>query len=533
MLQTHPDRKRLEQYIHYQTMIVRPGWAWMLTIGQALAVCATLFLVLRGEAALRPENLGKSLLFAVILTALTFAITAFLKFLILQLHKTLARRKRRSDLDSLEADVRTILKHDYQRALRQMVKRAGIKPAHLREIGAAYHDPLEKHLFDEAELRSFLGLMADQTLRMTTPYGPEPAFSAIAADRLHGQGLFRAYFFPVRLICLFFTSTEILLGDCVFDSRTGDMVTRVKRLPESSFAGLKIISKDTRQSVNCEQLRDWLCEHQFTPKEERAIALELQRYEKLVSKHRSKKRGLPDSPYMLHRTAKYLLLRTDNDKPMALPMQFSYSLQRGRIKKPALPQNTPFPLVAKDKQARNQLPENLSAGKRQTARRVSYMEYRTRWTFLTEVWAACVAGGLCSLILMGTSQQPSRQLTSTDVKDVDVERSGVIGPRILSWQRLSDELKAEIEADKGNSFACVISRSTLKSEPKWRSRTLAQLRPREAVLIVGVPDVNDSEIPEGWTAIRLTGKDEILSGFVASDVLKEQPAAGPLYCPLD
>lgn len=426
-----PDRTSLEQYFRYQTMIDRPVWGWILPIAQTVVLILALWQFLRTKLPVSPDNLLTVILNGLLIACAVMAASAILKFVGLQLHKRLARRHRRAKLSRLEAASKEVLKHDYQRAMKQMVRQAGLKPAHLREIGSVWHDKLEQQLFSEEDLRRFLGRMANQSLRMATPYGTEPAFAATASDRLKGQGPFSAYFSPVRLICLFFTNTEIVLGDSIFDSRTGEMVTRVRRLADTSFRELQTIRKTTRHSISSQQLRAWLSEHPFTPQEEKAIALVLERYERNSQRKDRKHQGKAESPYVLSRLARYLVLDRETDTPLILPMSYQYALVRGKGLKFRLPANTPFPLAAEARARRETPPERLTGSAGKPGKGGHFLEYRTRWTLLAELVGTGLAAAIAYAGLMAIAVQAEQQKSSTEIIDIDVERNGLDGPRRL------------------------------------------------------------------------------------------------------
>ncbi len=525
MIQPHPDRQRLERYFRYPTMIVRPGWAWILSILQAGAVFATLFVKLRENLPLTPENVGETLLEAVIFSACVFALGSVFKFLILQLHKTISRQRRKTALASLEHDVLAILKYDYERAMKQMVRKAGIRNASLREIGTPHHDPLESQLFSPAELRKFMGLLTDQSIRMLTPYGPEPDFSGSAADRLLGRGLFKAYYQPVRFICLFFTNSEIIVADSVFDSRTGDLSTQIKRLPEASISSLQTTSSETRHSIPPDRLRDWLDQHQFTPDEEKSIAVALERHEKALKSARGRHKQKPDSPYVLLRTAKYLLLNRTKGKALTLPMSFSFELVRGKGMKLRPPENTPFPLAAHAQAERSTPPETLSQPLRE---RVSYLEYRTRWTLIADLVTALLAAGICMAVLSVVTEAPVRTFVSGDFNDVQVERNGIPGPRTPKKQTPAPQSTHTDLPPEDAKLVCLKLATTLKEDPSWKGRSLTTLRPGQSAYLVDV--FGGPQLPDGWSKIEIRSEANPQTGYVTTSVLQDPIAIGSLTC---
>ncbi len=530
------DRQCLERYFHHKTMIDRPWWGWMLSLLQAAAVLAVLGLFLLDGPLPGPETLGRRVLEALLAASLVFALTGLVKYLILHLHKLAARAGRHQSLATLETQVREVVRHDYKRALKAIVKQSGLKPGDLKAIGSSYRDPLEHRLFSDTEIRNYLGLMTDQTMRMTTPYGPEPDFAATTDNRLLGRGFFLGYFMPVRLICLFFTDTELVIGTCVFDSHSGDLQTKIQRLPGDSFKGLTTKTEETRHAIDKDRMLNWLAEHQFTAEEEKAIAMAFRAYD------RDQTQSIPSgslrngAPYVLHRQTKYLMIERQGGSPLRLPMQMKHMLRRDL---PGDSRGRPkvlFPLAAEARAARRAAPATVRDTEGKHGRRGSapHLEYKAGWSLVSDLAAAIVVFFGCLAVLHVISDRHTIHLATSTAEDILVERGGADRPRIEPWQNLPDTLRARVRDDDAWTFGCSNTSTVLKNAASWRAANVLTIPDGYPVAIqIENEAENGAELPEGWRLIELAMDGEVRSGFAAGDYFDEKSTAGPLVCVSD
>lgn len=533
MSSPRPSRASINEYFHYQTMIDRPWWGWILSVLQAILVFGTvpLWVFLRpGEP---PEEMSLRVLEAIAVGGIVFGLTSIVKFTLFQFHKTLARTARKARLTALEADVRDIVRADYKRALRQLVQKAGIQPNDLRAIGSAHHDCLEDRLFDSRELRRFLGLMKDQTIRMATPYGPEPDFAAITDKRLTGTGLFSGYFMPVRLVCLFFTRDELILGDSIFDSRTGDLQCRITKLPSSAFTGMKTETQTTRQSLNRNRLICWLSNHQFPPSVERAITRTIRQFDQQTA---TPKPGVKvQSPWMLARRVQTMSLNTGTSQTLTLPMRMDHALVRSDQAQDSDFRNMPFPLAAQDKAARESAPHMIGGRTESPVKGNKYLEYRTRFTLITELIVACVIVAGCLALFNSLNKAggggESRFTASAQHGEAMVMRNGTVVPKTEDWRRLPATLASRVRADESWAFACTKTAISLYASPRRDSRTLARMEAFYPVAVLRPQAGSESEkLPPGWVEAEIVMNDTFARGYMTDSSLADRSASGPLIC---
>lgn len=419
--------------------------------------------------------------------------------------------------------MRAVMRKDYKRALKSIVRKSGLRPSDLQAIGTAYHDDLENRLFEDDELRRFLGLMMDQSIRMTTPYGPEPDFASKAKDRLKGKGLFEGYFLPVRLTCLFFTKDDIIIGDAVFDSRSGDFQSRITRTPRKGLKGLSTHIANTSEAVPTQRLLNWLSEHRFTAREEKKIGEVLQKYDRKFRLAQKRGRTLPEPPYRLQRETRYLKLERRDAKPLYLPMSMRHHLARTSKAKSG-PARDLTPIHAGDAiihRPVTQKPVSASA---------SHLEYRTGWSLMADLTIAAL---LCtaSVLLTGLiSVDHSKAITSTQMNGVMIERNGRDAPLLADHQTLPADLKEKAWHNENWGFSCARVLTVMKETPNWRSETLASVKKGHAVILRKGQRESGAPLPPGWVEIQMMENGQIISGFGAGEYFETQNAAGPMVC---
>ena len=520
-----PARIRLAQYFSFDTMIKRPVWAWTLTLLQAAAVFWTFLWVMKNHASGRPDITGYLAIEALFASIIVYTSSSLLKFSVLQLHKLVARTLRGHRLKSLERDVKQLLQTDYKRAIRTMVKQSGLKPADLRGIGSTYHDPLESRLFDDTELRSFLGLMADQSIRMSTPYGPSPDFAAQANDRLNGQGMFEGYFLPVRLICLFFTESRVVVGSSIFDSRSGDHQTQVYGVPLTYFRGLNTQTRTTKEAVDTKRLLAWLAEHRFTPQQEKKIGELIETYLMEQERRAHRDQSPLASPYLLQRQSKQLILGKDESTRKALPMRMDYQLIPGSLK------TYKSGFMGLGDNYREVLLKVPPLPSKREGPSTGLLEYRTGNSLVSELITACFLTSICFSLMHIMTTDSTKRFTSTSMSDVFEERSGEVTPRLQEWQHLSADLKQKVRSDPQGRFACTNQWTDVRARPDYASSKLARMAPGYPVIVSGEPDSTMPSSPSGWQHVELDFEAKRVVGFVAGTSLAYKPVNSPLDCP--
>ena len=505
-----PDRKCLTQYRATSIVIKRPWWEWVLTLAQAGMVLFAAYLPISLRGWPTPDLLGRYLLEAALAAGIALAVTSLLRYLILQAHKLMTRAARRRRLKRLDAKIRALVAHDYKRAIKAILGKSGLAIKDLKPIGTEYTNQLEGDLLKDTNWRKFLGPLAETSLRLVTPSGPAPEFMASPDARMKGLGPFEGYTFPTRLICLFFTHSDIVVGESVFDSRTGDLKTRVSRVEGGSLGMLKPRTDISLRTVPQEQLRHWLSELDLTNSEETVINRALLNFDKSLKRTRKNSLVAPDPPVLLSVKTKHLVLDRYEKSSLQIPMHVTPSLVRRSTA------GTVRPLMARN------APSDRS--------RLQRLEYRSGLSLMVQLIAAVFLCSSAWALQSVLSPEKVRLALSSETHDIGIEKGGRDIPRLGGERFLSAPLSEKVRENKDWAFGCATVTTVMKATPNWRSETLSQISIHRALILQTNENPGGKALPPGWVRIQISDKGTVLTGYAAREYLEIRPDNGPHIC---
>ena len=544
------ERSRLKTFFQFDDIIDRPFWVLPLGLLQVAIVVGGGYHVAREQRDGRPDILGYNILEGVLAGAALLIATALIVYAIQVLYKLFARMARNARLRKLERHATEILKSDYKRALKAILRASELQPEDLRPVDRSQISRFESQLFVKGELETFLGPLRNQTLRAVTPHGPNASFAPEGENRLTGENYCNGYFMPFRVSCVFFTKDALVIGEAICEPATGELQKRVRKVPRASIRSSKFNSSVREIPISKSFLENWFENRRLDREERKRIRKILDTHDRIRLKSQRYGQTLPDLPFQFRQYLSYLDIELTSGQSINLPMRHDQVIIRTRTQHhPEFDSGTGFSSERLDEfddlpiwgsrgfgdegdqwwgndrpgYVSNELKALWSSGRQATHR-----EFSAFWPFVRSVVFGLLVGVGAVTLMNAVTVDWTEQFGSSEEFGVTVETPQGEEPLIPEDSRLADPLKEMLAENENLRFACTrVGRVTVNAEPAVRSGRIAMLDDKRPLL------ADQSEAtppPSGWQRVLVMGEDEVLSGFVRSSEVTIFPPRSRTVC---
>ena len=319
-------REELHAFFQFDDIIERPGFAVLLFLLQLAAMGYGFAWALEWDRPGREALFGLVYMDAALVALAIMAASACTIFLLLSLFKILARIRRNQNRQALAAKSRGILREDYKRALRAILKASGLRPSDMLPVKTAGAPHLERLLFNEDELDTFLGSVGHKSFRAVTPYGRDVAYGPPpnhkGADHTYFEGLYT----PFYLVCLFITDTHYVVGEAMCNSLAGTLQSRVKRIPKQEIASSDFRTAHRTLPLPDRILDDWLVNRRFDTAESRRVTTRLHKQEHANRKSGHYRYAKSAPAYGISQKIRFLEISLNDGRTLQLPTQIDQAI---------------------------------------------------------------------------------------------------------------------------------------------------------------------------------------------------------------
>ncbi len=319
-------REELHAFFQFDDIIERPGFAVLLFLLQLAVMGYGFAWALEWERPGREAIFGLVYMDAALVTLAVMAASACVIFLLLSLFKILARIRRDRNRKALGLKARSILQEDYKRALRAILKASGLRPSDMLPVRTAGASQLERLLFDEDDLDTFLGPVRHQSFRAVTPYGRDVAYGPSPDHKLADNAYFEGLYTPFYLVCLFITDTHYVVGEAVCNSLAGTLQSRVKRIPKQEIASSDFRSTHRTLPLPGRILDDWLVNRRLDTAESRRVTTRLQKQEQANRKSGHYRYVQAAPAYAISQNIRFLEISLNDGRTLQLPTQINQAI---------------------------------------------------------------------------------------------------------------------------------------------------------------------------------------------------------------
>ena len=319
-------REELHAFFQFDDIIERPGFAVLLFLLQLAAMGYGFAWALEWDRPGREAIFGLVYMDAALVALAIMAASACVIFLLLSLFKILARIRRDQSRHARAAKAREILRQDYKRALRAILKASGLRPSDMLPVKTAGAPHLERLLFDEDDLETFLGPVRHQSFRAVTPYGRDIAYGPAPNQKLADHAYFEGLCTPFYLVCLFITETHYVVGEAVCNSLAGTLQSRVKRIPKQDIASSDFRTAYRTLPLPDRILDDWLVNRRFDTAESRRVTTRLQKQEHANRKSGHYRYATAAPAYGISQKIRFLEISLNDGRTLQLPTQIDQAI---------------------------------------------------------------------------------------------------------------------------------------------------------------------------------------------------------------
>lgn len=544
------ERSRIRTFFEFDDVIDRPLWVLPLELLQAGVVVYGGWYVASHDRDGRPDVLGYNYLEGVLAGAVLLVLTGLIVYGIQILYGMAARLVRDFRLKRLEAHARTILKSDYKRALKAILKATDFQSEELKPLDQERPCRFETLLFERNELENFLGALADHSLRAVVPKGRSSSFAPAGTARWSGDAFFSGYVMPFRVSCVFFTEAMIVVGEAICDPVTGEMQKRVRQIPRETIRSTRYNTTVRDEPVTKAYLERWFENRRHDREERSRIRKVLEQHDKIRMNAQRYGNAIPNLPYLFRQSQTQLDIQTTAGQTISIPVRHEQAIVRARMSDTMglesasgfsnellddfddLPLDSLSPLDTDESRWWGStdgltVPVHLRA-LWSTGRQKLYRSYSAFWPFArSTIFGVFVA--LCSIAVMNAvTQDWTRQYGSTEEDGLRIETPNGEKPLIPDEARLSSDLRNSLSETDSLQFACTLTDVGILAMPAARSGRLASL-PGNRPLVVDSSTENAP--PESWQRVLFSWNGEILTGYVRSRDLEIYQRGSRTVCP--
>ena len=539
-------RAQLHAFFQFDEIIERPGFAVLLFFIQIGLMVFAFGWALEWTREGRADIFGMEYMDAALMTLGVMIACSFVIFILLSLYKVLTRLRRSQRRKALEAQARDILRKDYKRALRAILKASGLRPSELRPVRTASTPMLEDLLFDNGELESFLGPIKNQTYRAVSSYGLDVAYEATGKDRLEGWNHFEGYFTPFYVVCLFLTETHYVVGEAVCNSMTGQLQRRVRRIPKSQIAAAEFRSNTRTLPLPDRMMDEWLENRRLDSQEVQRINALLKKHEQSTKYARRYGQALPALPFDIVQNIKFLEITLRNGSSLQLTTEMDQTIIRadraGRHRgfdifeqddvttgwnditfrtRSFNPYTRGYLDEAPSTENVSQLRSLWSSGRQATNR--AFLAFPNFFlTLLTGLILAVAVLWLMNSLTTDTSERHS----SSEESGYRMDTPEGIMPIAPASITLSTALATRIETDPNLGFACTNGPARLRETASSASEEIALLD--ESTPLMVFPQTQAT--PAGWSSVSIMENGIEVRGYLPDILLDPQPRSARAIC---
>ncbi len=312
-------REELHAFFQFDDIIERPRFAVLLFLLQLAAMGYGFAWALRWERPDREAIFGLVYMDAALIALVIMAFSACLIFFLLSVYKSITRLQKTHRRLALETNARALLRQDYKRAMRAILKASGLRPDDMLPVKTVSSSGLEQLLFSETELSDFLGEVRHQSFRAITPYGRNVAYAPVGRHHQRPDAYLNGLYTPFYLFCLFITETHYVIGEAVCNSLTGTLQQRVRRIRKDTIASSEFgVSKRTF-ALPDRILDAWLENRRLDEKEIRSVSANLKKQEHANRKHGLYRYVKPASPFVQTQLVRFLEITLNDGRSVQLP----------------------------------------------------------------------------------------------------------------------------------------------------------------------------------------------------------------------
>ncbi|MAK61279.1 MAG: hypothetical protein CMK09_09900 [Ponticaulis sp.] len=438
MSDSSTERARIRTLLEYDDIIGRPFWFLPMGLLQfAIVIGGGIWFALYDRPG-RPDVMGYNILEGILAGTFLLILTGSLVYLIQLLYKAIRRMAKKAELSRLEANARKILKNDYKRALKAILRASQLKPSQLTPVSRTVPVRFEQLLFSDEELSDFLGPLETQSIRSAVPQGVNPGFLPIGRSRYSGDEHFNALFVPFRVTCIIFSTDSIILGEAVCDPSTGKIQRRVRTLARESIQSADFQSTIRTLPITRKQLDGWLQNRRLDREERARIRKTLTQHDRLRDRAKRYNQFLQDLPYAFLQKLTAMDVVLKSGQHISLPLLVSQklvhapttSIQNSSSDFEEMREDYPFSL-------KDDVVDNLFSGDGQrvnetavthyksalwsTGRQSTFREFSAVWSFIRSTFFAVMLGVSIIFLMTAVTSDWTERGGSTDEDRVRTE----------------------------------------------------------------------------------------------------------------